>query len=705
VDIELFWHNQGNGKSSRFMLMNDQDQIRAFLHQNVLWSQAFEQNPSIQLIVDPNKSVIIDANPRACRFYGYNRTQMRGMSFGVLEVETLPVDNLTEDSTIHSYQHRTAKGDIRSVKVNSNALTVDTDTLIQLIVFDITKRRRAEAAEQGQRLLAEALVNTAAALVNTLNLDEVLDRVLEQVEHILPNEYVNIMLVENDITTIARARGYERVTNVETYRQLQVSVSATPTLRWMTEHRSALAIPNVKTSPLWIPMQDTIDWLKSYLGAPIRMGSYVIGFLNLDSSVTNRFSEQDAYTLQAFADQAAIAIRNARLFDRMRNQTMISEKRVAERTAELNYEREQLHTILDAMTEGVIYQELDANRNLQTRYVNRVMLNMLGYETDETPPNLQDIFSFADVDASHQAQIHHDVAEALRINGVWTSQLRFKPPNRLPFDASVTSTQVNGTLGTDRNPDRLQGIVTILRDNTQEQALQRQRSRFVAQASHELRTPLTNLKTRAYLMRKQPEKFQDHLEILEGSVTRMQHLIDYLLDMSRLERGVALFKFQEVNAQMLLQIVISEHEPKIRQTGQTIHLYLPKTALIVRADPDRLMQAISNLLANASNYTPNDGAVMVRLSQMRDEHGHENAMFEVIDTGVGIPHNQQADIFEPFYRISNDGYGSGLGLSIAREIVAGHGGTIWVESQLGVGSCFRFCLPLVLMEQPVEAGS
>lgn len=676
--------------------MSPIEAANALLRQNPLWKQLFEQNPAIQLIIDPANRLVLDANPAACRFYRYKREQFRDMPLDNLEIESLPEEDSHDESTLFVFQHRTAKGEVRSVKINAHTYDLEGVTLLHLIIFDITKRRRAEVAEQGQRALAAALVNTAAALVNTLDLHEVLDRILEQVQHIIPNDYVNLMLIEDDYASVVRHRGYNRVTDVDQYVSIRLNIHSTPTLRWMTENRRPLIIPDIKTDSRWLPLYTTEGWIGSYMGAPIRMGNYVIGFLNLDSSTVGRFGDYDANSLQAFADQAGVAIRNARLFERVRRQAMLMEQRVAERTAELDYERKQLRAILDSMTEGVYYSEVGDDGSLRPRYLNRAMVRMLGYEPNRDPSELLHLLDSLEYEGLNPAAVERDVQRALQTQGFVSMQASLKTPSGIVFDASLTTTRVDGRMG------ELFGAVTVVRDISQEIALERQRSRFVAQASHELRTPITNLKTRLYLLHRQPERLPEHLPVLETVTTQMGRLVESLLDISRLERGTVKLRQQNIIVQDLIRLVAETHRPVIEQKGQTLSLELPAEPIHLIADPDRLTQVLNNLISNASTYTPHGGSITIRVSRTPlDATGSAIARFEVIDNGVGIPADQREDIFQPFYRIATDGDGAGLGLSITREIVELHGGAIRVDSTPDQGSCFSFWLPL--KQTPQEA--
>ncbi|MBE7554089.1 MAG: GAF domain-containing protein [Anaerolineales bacterium] len=167
-------------------------------------------------------------------------------------------------------------------------------------------------AEAQRRQEAEALRDTAAALNSTLNLEDVLDRILSNVGRVVQHKLVNIALIEAGLTHVVRAQGYAEQGRAEAVLKSQHSLADTPILRRMVETGQPVVIPETQNHPDWVVKDES--WLRAYVGVPIRVQSEVIGILNLDSATPGVFTSADAERLQAFADQAAIAIQNARLY-------------------------------------------------------------------------------------------------------------------------------------------------------------------------------------------------------------------------------------------------------------------------------------------------------------------------------------------------------------------------------------------------------
>jgi diguanylate cyclase (GGDEF)-like protein/PAS domain S-box-containing protein len=182
------------------------------------------------------------------------------------------------------------------------------------IFRDVTEQKKIEQTEAEQRALAEALRDTAAVLNTTLDLNEVFDRILTDIGRVVPHESTTIMLVEGDEARVVRSQGYAERGLLGAIQQIRFNISTTPNLRWMAETGNPLAIPVLAQYDGWISMLHS-NWVRSGASAPIQVKGKLVGFLTLDSSVEGFFNQTHADRLKAFADQAAIAIENARLYE------------------------------------------------------------------------------------------------------------------------------------------------------------------------------------------------------------------------------------------------------------------------------------------------------------------------------------------------------------------------------------------------------
>ena len=241
------------------------------------------------------------------------------------------------------------------------------------------------------------------------------------------------------------------------------------------------------------------------------------------------------------------------------------------------------------------------------------------------------------------------------------------------------------------------GAVVVLHDLTELRRLERVRQDFVANVSHEFKTPLTAIQGFAETLLAgaldDPKNNRRFLEIIRDHAARLARLTDDLLKLARIEAGKLEIEFSSVN---IIQLIEGCAETTLLKAGQkqiSLEIDVPPGLPAMRGDASLLRDVLQNLLDNAVQYTSPGGHIRVSAAV-----GAREAVITVADTGIGIPLADQERIFERFYRVdaarSREAGGTGLGLSIARHIVEAHGGRIWVESEVGVGSKFSFSIPL-----------
>ncbi len=247
-----------------------------------------------------------------------------------------------------------------------------------------------------------------------------------------------------------------------------------------------------------------------------------------------------------------------------------------------------------------------------------------------------------------------------------------------------------------KNP-RIQGQVWCLRDITQQKLAEKMRDQFIDTATHELRTPLSNIKAYAETMvtcdEIDVEEQKEFCNIINSEVTRLARFVDDLLSISSMEMGSLSIDKQKVETARLLEEVLEKVDPVMQQKSITFTAELPEKMPEVRLDKDKFIAVLVNLLGNAAKYTPNGGRVTLRVKL-------DNSLMQVDveDTGVGIAPEEVSKVFEKFFRSSDprvqNETGTGLGLSLACEVVRMHGGEITVESILNQGSTFTITIPV-----------
>ncbi len=201
---------------------------------------------------------------------------------------------------------------------------------------EITQRKQVEGSEREQHALAEVLRDAATVLNSTPNFDEVLDRIIVNVDRAVPHDAANIMLIRSGVAHVVRSHSHAERRLEALPLSLQVPLDDVSSyLYQMAETGQPLVIPDTQAHPGWVDLTET-HRVRSYLGAPIRPKGQVIGFLSLNSVTPGFFTPSHTERLQAFADQAGIAIENARLYDALGRYADVLEQRVAERTRELS---------------------------------------------------------------------------------------------------------------------------------------------------------------------------------------------------------------------------------------------------------------------------------------------------------------------------------------------------------------------------------
>ncbi|MBV8479393.1 MAG: PAS domain-containing protein, partial [Actinobacteria bacterium] len=242
------------------------------------------------------------------------------------------------------------------------------------------------------------------------------------------------------------------------------------------------------------------------------------------------------------------------------------------------------------------------------------------------------------------------------------------------------------------------GRVLVLRDVSDERGLERLRADFVATAAHELRTPLAAVYGAVRTLRQSDyqlsaETSASLLEMIEVEADRLRIIMDQLLVSAQIDSDELQLHRRRVDAVALVEDLARSAELH-KPDAVVLLVETDERELPVDADPDRLRQVVANLLDNAIKYSPDGGTIHVRLSGDGD-----TGVVEVADTGIGIPFEEQARIFEKFYRLDPDMThgvgGSGLGLYISRELVRQMGGELTVSSRYGRGSTFSIRLPLM----------
>jgi two-component system phosphate regulon sensor histidine kinase PhoR len=394
--------------------------------------------------------------------------------------------------------------------------------------------------------------------------------------------------------------------------------------------------------------------------------------------VTGPLTEMQAAAKEMGAGDLArrAQVRTGDELEEMANAMNRMASRLADTIGQLDAGKARLETLLANLDDGVIVISADRSVRMMNREAGKI------FDSSET----------MGAGRPYPEAIRHPQALAF-IDG-W-----MKGEEPKPRDVSIVTRQGRRTVRCSGTTVRYLGesdadIVLTLRDVTEEQRLSQVKSDFVSNASHELRTPLTNI--RGYIeaiqdaMREGAAPDPSFLSVALGNTLRMEQLLDDLLELSRAESGAVPLEKEEASPGALLGRVADMHRGEADRMRKTLDIDAGGGTF--RADLRKLALALSNLVDNALKYGKEGGRVTLSGRIEGDA-----CLLGVADDGPGIPPEHLPRIFERFYRVdkgrSRELGGTGLGLSIAKHIVESHGGTIRVESRLGVGTRFTIRIP------------
>jgi PAS domain S-box-containing protein len=510
-----------------------------------------------------------------------------------------------------------------------------------------TRRQTLTKAQTGAQTLErrvrelEALARIGRTVTAMLDLDQVLSTVVEEAVKLSGAEEGSLLLLDEESgeLTMRASKNYDE----EFARTFRLRVEDSLAGQVISTGQPVLldesAPQKIKTSYL----------VQSLAYVPLRVRGKTIGVLGVDNRNTRQMmTRHDMTVLEAMADYAAIAIENARLYNHTES------------------ERRKLETILTQTEDGVIVVDTE-NRLL---LVNRTASEAFGISKEF---------------------VGHSVVDALD-EPTLLALLRLKSDAPHREEVSLPDGRV---FNAQRTPIANVGQAIVMQDITHLKELDRIKSEFVATVSHDLRSPLTailgyiELLTRAGPMSEQQKEFIRRVQL---SVEQITNLVTALLDLGRIEAGLDTAK-EKAPIGVLAGYAFDSLRGAAEAKGITLEADLPPNLPAVYGVPVRLRQLVSNLLENAVKYTCPGGRVRV---EAEAEEGQ--VILRVSDSGPGIPPADQPYLFDKFFRASNvppNVAGAGLGLSIVRSIVDGHGGRIWVDSKLDEGSTFVVVLPAV----------
>lgn len=474
----------------------------------------------------------------------------------------------------------------------------------------------------------------------------------------------------------------------------------------------------------WVPSPG-LDLMQDYdieLIVPLKIGERIVGIWGLGARTGSLpYTTADVRLVVRLARQVALAVQNARLVRRLERQREQLEEEVHRRTQAMTSDRNRLNAILQNMADALLVT--DANRRIQLtnpafeRLVRRSTRALVGRKLDQVLPQ-PELSEAIDTALARPG-------EFLVIKLSWVDS-RLNDDNGVALTERILRASISA-LG-DGN-----AVICILQDITHQVEIERMKSEFVSAVSHELRTPLTSILGFAKLtyrtferailpqlperekVRRAAERIHRNLDIMVMEGDRLTTLINDVLDIAALDAGTIQWKDQPYELPALIQRVIDRLREEAESEGLRVGAEIADRLPLLKGDPERIDQVLANLVTNAIKFT-DQGAVTVSAKPLAARETVHNwqappegaVLVAVHDTGRGIAPDELPEIFERFSQggdaMIEKPHGTGLGLAICKEIVSHYAGTIWAESELGVGSSFYFTLPsMASQNQDVDA--
>lgn len=394
------------------------------------------------------------------------------------------------------------------------------------------------------------------------------------------------------------------------------------------------------------------DGMHTQMSVPIKREEKVIGVLTLLSKKLYGFSDDHLDFAKRLSSRAGVAVDNARLF------------------TETKREREKLSNILRNISENVILVGLD--HRIEMINSSAILAFHLGIDDIFIGKNFTDVFTHSQLQMVYQDAVEGDD----------TVSAELTLPNGRAYHASI---EYHSGIGR----------IIVMQDITYFKETDRLKTELIATVSHDLKQPLSVM--RGYLdllnmVNKFDEKSLKYVDHLNFAFNSMRQLIDDLLDIARIESGLSL-ELEDVSIKDILNRAVRNSQQQADSKSIKLELDLPDTLPLISGEPKRLEQIFTNIVSNAVKYTPPEGKVELYIEV-------KQAVLRIFvkDNGLGISAEDQAKIFERFYRIrrpeTESIEGTGLGLAIVKSLVEAHEGKVDLKSVAGKGSTFRVTLPL-----------
>lgn len=403
------------------------------------------------------------------------------------------------------------------------------------------------------------------------------------------------------------------------------------------------------------------------VGLPLVFRSRVVGMIFIFRNYSGRFSGNDRALLQSFADQAAIAVRNAQFY------------------AQIRREKQRMDTLLDSAADGILI--LNSDNNVER--CNPAFANLWGTPISAINERPHDeIIRWTRVESGLTLEQAEAQGWPLTPHATLYIEGDLERPELMPLPVGITYAPLLSPEG------QLINVVATVRDITHFREADEIKRTFISVISHELKTPVALIKGYVGTLRREDATWdraivEDSLAVIEDEADRLTELIENLLDATRLQSGTISLNRSDLALAHTTERVVERF--RVQSPQHVFMVDFPGDFPVIMGDEDRLEQVLYNLLSNAIKYSPKGGEIRIT-GQIRVEQ----IIICVSDQGPGIAPGDIPYIFDRFYRASEASKktkGAGLGLFLSRAVIEAHGGRIWVDPMPDQGARICFSLP------------
>jgi len=539
----------------------------------------------------------------------------------------------------------------------------------------------SQAQQRLQRRVTElaSLQAVGRALSSSLDVETVVAAIYEQVGNLMPVSSFYIALYDPAADEVAFPVVIE-----DGQRRLQVMTRRArngPTEHIIRTGEPLLMADSVAERVASLGLDHSGRPAQCWLGVPIKAGDEVLGVLVVQSYDEAQLYDQSHLVIfQMIAAQAAVALQNARLYER-------TDEALARRVQELD-------SVLRTTDDGVLLMDLD----FRVLAVNRALTDLVGIAQMDFDRHPIDVLRPA---GQPLISLVHYTLETLVSD---SERLRTGAIDQIQDDVvfAPSGPQAERTLTPVRdNAGAIVGWLVVFRDLTEELELQHLREDMIDMLVHDLRSPLSLVMASLSMLgdateQRDADRTAQVIGIAQRSSERMLSLIDELLDISQLERGQFPLNLELTSVNSLLGEISMRYLAAASANDIALRSEVENDLPVVFVDRSLMGRVLSNLVDNALKFTPDGGEVTVR-AESGGVARPDQVVVSVVDTGPGIPLESRGRLFEKFQQVPNirgRRRGTGLGLPFCALVVEAHGGHIWVESEVGIGSSFFFSVPI-----------